>query len=250
MNHRSSVVTVIAVVSALGLLGSTSRAGEDDDEKPTISVSGTGKLSAIPDIAEIQVGVRSQAPTAAAALSQNNESMNALYGILKESGIATKDIQTTQIQVSPQYSQPPGRPIDNQNEFIPRIVGYRVDNTVHITARDVSKLGGLLDGLVKAGANQIHGISFRVDNSEKLMHEVRKRAVADAKSKAELLAGEAGVVLGTPLKISEEGGPRPPVPRFAGRMEMMAAAAPMPISAGEQELSVTVHIVYELKPSK
>lgn len=245
----STLVAALTAVSALGLLTSTSAADDDDDTKPTIAVTGTGKLSAAPDIAEIQVGVHSQASTAAAALAENNESMNALYATLKESGVATKDIQTTQVQVSPQYSQPPPRPVNNA-EFVPRIVGYRVDNTVQITARQISKLGGLLDGLVKAGANQIHGISFRIDAPEKLMGEVRKRAMADAKSKAELLAGEAGVVVGAPLKISEEGGPRPPTPRFAGRMEMMAAAAPMPIAAGEQDVTVTVHVVYELKPSK
>jgi uncharacterized protein YggE len=246
-----SIVASLAALSSLAAPLPPSVAAEKE-EKPMISVSGMGKLSAAPDIAEIQVGVRSQAPTAAAALAANNEAMNAMYAILKENGVATKDIQTTQIQISPQYSQPPNRPIPtNDTEFIPRIVGYRVDNTVQITARQISKLGALLDTLVKAGANQIHGISFRVDNPEKLMAELRKRAMADAKAKAELLAGEAGVVLGPPLRIVDEGGARPPAPRFAPRMEMMAAAAaPMPIAAGEQELVVTVHVDYELKPGK
>lgn len=247
---RLSLICLVAL-STLTFSSSPSVA-EEKVEKPTISVSGTGKLSAAPDIAEIQVGVRSQAPTAQAALAANNESMNAMYAILKENGVATKDIQTTQIQVSPEYSQPPNRPRSvNEAEFVPRIVGYRVDNTVQITARQIPKLGALLDGLVTAGANQIHGISFRVDSPEKLMDEIRKRAMADAKSKAELLAGEAGVVLGSPLKIVDEGGSRPPTPLYAPRMEMMArAAAPMPIAAGEQELAVTVHVVYELKPGK
>lgn len=245
-------LTGLAALSLLAFSSSLSVA-EEKVEKPTISVSGTGKLSSAPDIAEIQVGVRSQAPTAQAALAANNESMNAMYSLMKEHGVATKDIQTTQIQVSPEYSQPPNRPrAVNEGEFVPRIVGYRVDNTVQITARQISKLGELLDGLVKAGANQIHGISFRVDNPEKLMDEIRKRAMADAKGKAELLAGEAGVVLGSPIKIVDEGvGPQPPRPLYAPRMEMMArAAAPMPIAAGEQELGVTVHVTYELKPGK
>ncbi|SIO60870.1 hypothetical protein SAMN05444166_6556 [Singulisphaera sp. GP187] len=248
---RLSLIGLAAVSTVL--VCSSPGVAEEKMEKPTISVSGTGKLSAIPDIAEIQVGVRSQAPTAQAALAANNESMNAMHSILKENGVATKDIQTTQIQVSPEYSQPPNRPrAVNEAEFVPRIVGYRVDNTVQITARQIPKLGALLDALVTAGANQIHGISFRVDNPEKLLDEIRRKAMADAKSKAELLAGEAGVVLGSPLKIVDEGGgPRPPSPLYAPRMEMMArAAAPMPIAAGEQELAVTVHVVYELKPGK
>lgn len=244
----------LVVLSTSGLtFPASSSAAEEKVEKPTISVSGMGKLSAAPDIAEIQVGVRSQAPTAQASLAANNESMNAMYAILKENGVAAKDIQTTQIQVTPEYSQPPNRPrVANEVEFVPRIVGYRVDNTVQITARQITKLGALLDALVTAGANQIHGISFRVDNPEKLMDEIRKRAMTDARKKAELLAGEAGVVLGPPIKIIDEAvGPRPPTPYFAPRMEMMAkAAAPMPIAAGEQELGVTVHVVYELKPGK
>ncbi|WP_406695716.1 SIMPL domain-containing protein [Singulisphaera sp. Ch08] len=244
--------TCLVALSALAVYSSPSVA-EERVEKPTISVSGTGKLSAVPDIAEIQVGVRSQAPTAQAALAANSDAMNAMHAILKQSGVETKDIQTTQIQVSPEYSQPPNRPRTvNEAEFIPRIVGYRVDNTVQITARQIPKLGALLDALVMAGANQIHGISFRIDNPEKRLDEVRRSAMADAKSKATLLAEEAGVALGAPIKIiDEQGGPRPPTPLYAPRMEMMArAVAPTPIAAGEQELSVTVHVVYEIKPGK
>src|SRR4051794_25871430 len=102
-------LTCLAAISTLAFSSSPSVA-EEKVEKPTISVSGTGKLAAAPDIAEIQVGVRSQAPTAQAALAANNESMNSMYSLMKEHGVATKDIQTTQIQVNPEYSQPPNRP--------------------------------------------------------------------------------------------------------------------------------------------
>jgi uncharacterized protein len=226
-------------------------AADAAEEKPMLSVNGHGTISAAPDIAEIQVGVRTQAATAQKALEENSRAMNSLHEILKERGVAAKDIQTTQIQVHPQYSQPPNpRPNEAQREFVPRIVGYSVDNTVQVTAREVSKLGSLLDALVQAGANQIHGISFRVDRPEKLLDEARRKAMSDAKRKAEFLAGEANVVLGSPLKIEESASPPTPRPMpYAGRM-MMAAAAPTPISAGEQELTVTVHIVYELKSGR
>jgi len=175
-----------------------------------------------------------------------------LQGLLKERGVAAKDVQTTQIQVNPQYSQPhpqpPGQP---QAEFVPRILGYRVDNSVQVTSRKIPKLGELLDAFVQAGANQIHGIQFRVDEPEKLLDEARRRAMADARRKAELLAGEAGVVLGTPVSIQEEGASRPPPTPYAPRMMgMMAADRSVPVAAGEQEMSVTVQVIYEIKAAK
>jgi uncharacterized protein len=221
------------------------------DDRPSISVSGTGKIVAVPDVAEIQVGVVSEATTAKAALEDNNKATNALHAILKERGVAAKDIQTTRIQIQPQYSQPEPRPPGQpQRDFIPKIVGYRVENTVHVTARQIEKLGALLDALVEAGANQVHGISFRVNEPEKVLDEARRRAVADARRKAELLAGEADVVLGPPLKIVSEDETVPRFPPMAFGMRAMAAPAPMPVAPGEQELNVTVRVVYELKRAK
>jgi len=194
--------------------------------------------------------VTPEAPPALAALAANNESMNRLFQIVKDRGIAEKDLQTSNIQVMPQYTQPPiPRPGVEQREFVPKIIGYRVDNQVAIRSRDIAKLGALLDAVVEGGANQINGISFRIDDTEKLMVEARKEAMADAKAKATLLAGEAGVVVGPPLKIEEQGGgPRPMSDNFYGKRAMMQmAAAPMPVAAGEQELSVMVSVVYELK---
>ncbi len=180
--------------------------------------------------------------------------------ILKERGIAEKDIQTSQIEVSPQYSQPPprfaaqvdvpGAPPQPQAEFVPRIVGYKVDNSVRVTSRRIEQLGPILDAVVQGGANQISGISFRVEHAEKLLDEARKRAIASARHKAELLAGEAGVVLGAPLKIEEQDGGNAPSPQF-GRVFRAAAPAPaMAVVPGEQELTVTVSVIYELKQAR
>ena len=153
--------------------------------------------------------------------------MAALQKILKERGVASKDVQTTNLNVSPRYSQPPqpvpGRP---QQEFTPKIVGYDVTNTVTVTARDLDKFGELLDAVVTAGANQMHGISFRIDTPESLLDEARKRAMADARHKADLMAGEAGVVVGPPISITDSGASAPPSPRPMMR-RMMAMSAPM-----------------------
>ncbi len=246
----SRIVMALLLCSAVLLLGGLpAMSDEDKGERPTISVAGTGKVAAAPDVAEIRVGVVTQASTAQEALSSNNEAMTRLHAILKERGVAAKDVQTTQIQVSPVYSQPdPRRQNGPQAEFVPKISGYRVEDTVEVTSRRIGKLGELLDALVQAGANQVHGISFRVNEPEKLLDEARRRAVADARRKAEILAGEAGVVLGAAVKIRDQGHePGPPRPMM-GRA-MMAAAA-MPVAAGEQELVVSVAIDYELKQAR
>jgi uncharacterized protein YggE len=244
-----SLIALAACAAAVVYGSAETKAHADDEDKdpPTVSVTGTGKISAAPDLAEINVGVITHASTARQALAANSEAMAALLETVKEHGVAAKDVQTTQIQISPQYSQPRPPRGGDQAEFVPRVVGYQVTNSVQLTARDISRLGALLDAVVQAGANQMHGISFRVDHPEKLLDEARKRAMADARHKAELLAGEAGVVLGPPRRIHETGGTVPPPRVMYGAAPRMMAEAAVPVQAGEQELAVSVQVVYTIR---
>jgi uncharacterized protein YggE len=250
---RAKSAAAFAILLA-GSLSPWARGDDPSSKPPTISVTGTGKLSARPDIAEIGVGVTSEAPKAQDALTKNNQAMAGLFQTLKERGVAEKDIQTSHVQVSPVYSQPRQQnaaAYANGAEFVPRLIAYRVDNSVTVTSRKIESLGPLLDALVQSGANQIHGISFRMNDPSKLIDEASKRAVQDARHKAELLAGEAGVVLGAPLEIHDQGGSvhsPPGGPAF--RMNTMMAAAPMPISPGEQDITASVMIVYKLEQPK
>ena len=225
-----------------------SLADEKEDPMPTIVVSGTGKVSAVPDVAEINVGVQTQAVTAREALSANNKAMAALVDALKQQGIADKDVQTTRIQVNPQYTQPRQQPGGGvAQDFVPRIAAYQVINSVQVTAREIARLGSVLDAVVQAGGNQMNGISFRVDQPEALLDEARRDAMADAKRKAELFASSAGVSVGPPRSIQESGA-SPPPPRPMMYAARAAMAESVPVSAGEQELSVTVNVIYELRP--
>lgn len=236
----------LAIIFCTGSLAMTALA-DDKPEMRTLTVTGTGRVSAPPTKAEISVGVITQAATAREALAANTESMTTLQKVLKDSGVAAKDIQTTNLNIQPQYSQPaPFQPGQPQKEFVPRIVGYQVQNTVTITARELPKLGTLLDAVVTAGANQMNGITFQIDKPEALMDVARKQAMADARKKAEILAGEAGVVVGLPISIRDEVSSPAPPPMY-GRGVMAMAKAPVPIAEGEQELSVDVHVVYEIK---
>ena len=241
------------IAAATLLLGSPSMTSAADDKPSsrTVSVSGTGKLSTPPTLAQISAGVITQGGSAREALTANSDRMTALHEVLKQRGVAAKDVRTTQVSVQPQFSQPPpfqpGQ--DQPRDFVPKIVGYQVQNTVQITSRDLSKLGELLDAVVEAGANQMYSINFEVEKPDALLDLARKAAMADARKKAELLAGEAGVVVGPPITIRDEVPSSPPRPGVVS-FRAASANASVPVAAGEQELAVTVHVVYELTTPK
>ncbi|QDV35030.1 SIMPL domain-containing protein [Tautonia plasticadhaerens] len=248
-----SETTIPAMAMAFALLGMTLAASAQEDgmsDRRTLSVSGQGKISAAPDVADINVGVVAEAQTAREALSQGNQAMASLTEQLKGRGVAAKDVQTTNVNLSPRYAQPPrpqpGQAQQGQEGFTPRIIGYSVTNSVRVTVRDLAKLGELLDAVVTAGANQMNGIGFRVEQSEKLLDEARKRAVADARRKAEQLCGELGMVLGAPIQVTENSGFAPPPPQPMMGRAMMMAAESVPVSPGEQELTVSVGVLFEM----
>jgi uncharacterized protein YggE len=225
---------------------------EDRDSRliPHLSVIGHGKVAAIPDVADINIGVVTQGTTAKEALRHNSDAMAGLQKVLKEKGIDTKDIETTQIQVSPIYSHPDSKRQPGE-EYVPRVVGYRVVNSVDVTVHEVGKLGDMLDVVIGAGANQVNGISFRVEKAQQLLDEARRRAMADAKRKAELLAVEAGVTLGPVRQIVEAGSsPMGTMHVGASTSQAMVARSAPTVAAGEQELSVSIQVSYAIMPPK
>ena len=228
-----------AVFSALAaVMLSAGPALADTDFPAAISVTGEANISVAPDLAQIDGGVASEAKTAREASEANNAAMTKVLQALKGAGIEEKDVQTSHLSLQPQYaSSAPSRPGPSV------IVGYRASNRVTIKLRDVTKLAGVIDTLVSAGANEIGGINFTVSQASKLLDEARERAVADARRKAEIYAKAAGVTLGAPLSISEAGAPV--VPLFRGKAMPMAAATP--VAQGEETLSVSVNVTWAIK---
>jgi len=209
------------------------------DERRVITMTGTGIVEAPADIAHIRTGVVSEAKTARAALDGNSAAMVKIVDKLKTSGVAAKDIQTTSFAVNPRYQHyKDGRPQE--------IVGYRVTNSVEIAVRDVKRLGEILDQAVTLGANQIGGVTFDIDQPQKLEEEARKRATKDAMGKAALYAEEAGVKLGPILSIGESLLSRPPRPVMA-RMAMEAKSVDAPIEPGEQAIEARVDVTWEIE---
>jgi uncharacterized protein YggE len=203
---------------------------------PAVSVTGEATVSVAPDQAQIDAGVTSDAKTAREASEANNAAMSKVLLALKGAGIEEKDYQTSRLSLQPQYSQ-------NRTGPSP-ITGYRASNRVTVRVRDVAKVANLIDVLVGAGANDLGGINFTVSQPSRHLDEAREKAVADARRKAEIYARAAGVTLGEPLGISEEGAP---APMFRGKMAApMAAGAP--VAQGEETLSVTVSVSWAIKP--
>ena len=204
-----------------------------------VEVSGEGSVSAAPDFARVTLGVTTTAKDAREAMAANAKSANALVALIKAQGVSPADIQTSELSISPMFSnQPPGQ------TGAPTITGYSVSNNVTVTVRDISSLGALLDKAVAAGANAIYGIGYGENDPSALLDKARPLAVADARRKAEIYAAAGGAKIGRLMELTEEAGARPVA--FAARAYAQAAAAPTPIEAGEDKLTVTVRARFEL----
>jgi uncharacterized protein len=205
-----------------------------------ITVSGVGEANAVPDSAQLSAGVVTQGKTAAAALAANSRAMNDVFAALRKFGIPEKSIQTSNFNVSPQYT-----PYQQNATEPPRIVGYQVSNNVSVKVDDLGKLGPALDALVSSGANQVGGVSFTIRDPKPLLAEARAAAVKDAMDRAQTYAKAAGIELGAVASISEGGG-EGPRPVFMA-MARADAAPPPPIAAGEQTISANVTMSFEIR---
>ena len=241
MNHLKLLLLPLSIV----LLAVTAMSlwpgyafSQTRDAVPWLTVIGSGEATARPDTADMQVGVVSEASTAREALSANTTAMQALYTTLAAFHIAERDRQTTTFNVSPTYGR------EERRGQSPRIVGYRVENRLRLTMRDLGRLGEFLDTLVTQGANTVHSIHFRLGDPKAVLDQARRAAVDEARHKATLYAQAAGVALGRVLSLREEEAPLPSPMPVAGRM--MAAEAAVPMASGEATFTVRVVVTYEL----
>ena len=185
---------------------------------PMVSVTGEATVSVPPDQALIDGGVTSDAKTAREASDANNAAMGKVLLALKGAGIDEKDFQTSRLSLQPQYAP-------NRSGPSP-VVGYRASNRVTVRLRDVTKVAGIIDVLVGAGANELGGINFMVSQASKQLDDIREKAIADARRKAEIYAKAAGVTLGAPLSISS--------PCATGAAEATMPAAILPRNTGAE----------------
>jgi uncharacterized protein YggE len=202
-----------------------------------VTVNGQGKVTYVPDTGYITAGVSSKGKTAQEAWDKNSEAVKKLFDALYALGIDAKDLQTSNLSIQPEYSHP--------KDQDPVLIGYIVSYDLKITVRKLDDMGNVLDSLVKSGANRNVGIAFGLANMDKLMDEARLKAISEARHKADLYATAAGAKLGRVIDISE-GQPWHPQMVRLELDNMKAAAGALHLAQGQQELSVTVTVVYGL----
>ena len=205
-----------------------------------LDVAATGEVTRVPDVAIISAGVQTLQPTATAAIEQNAARMERVRTALKRAGIEDRDIQTSSINLNPEYHYANNQP--------PRLTGYRATNSVNVKFRDLKRTGAILDALVAEGANQINGPNLTIDKPEAALDEARTKAITNGRARADLYARTLGMRVVRLLSVSEGGGYNvpPPMPM----VQMMAergAAADTKIDPGAQQLQVSVSMSFELQ---
>ena len=214
-----------------------------------LTLTAEGHSTRTPDLAVFSAGVTSQGETASRALNLNSAAMTGVVASLKRAGIAARDIQTSNLNLNPVYAPPVRQPDGSYEQAPQRIVGYQVNNTVTVRQRKLDEYGKVIDTLVAAGANQINGPSFQIDQPDVATDQARGDAVAKARARAELYARAAGLRVVRILSISEGGGYSPPQPVMMRRMVADSAPAmPAPVESGELELGASVTVQFELAP--
>jgi uncharacterized protein YggE len=202
-----------------------------------LDIVANGEVTRIPDVARINAGVVTQAPTATAAIAQNSRQMASVRAALKAAGIADRDIQTSSINLNPDYRYEEGKN--------PVLTGYRASTEVSVRFRDIAHTGRILDALVAQGANQINGPMLTIDKPEQALDEARFAALATARARAEAYARQLGKRVGRILAVSEAGSSAPyPQPVMA---QAMRESATNRIDPGEQTITVSLTVSFELE---
>ncbi len=212
----------------------------------SISANGSGKVTLVPDVAYINIGVHSESETVKAALKDNNTKATAIGDALKALGIEDKDIQTTSFNVYPSQKYD-AYSMDYSATSTEPVYVYMVDNTVSVTVRDLAKLGDALDAAVQAGANNIYGISFDVLDKTEALAQARKLAIQDAKDNAAKIAAEAGITLGDVINVSVYASGGYGYDYGMKSEAMDAGGVNVPISAGSLLITMEASITYEIK---
>lgn len=238
-------IVALSLTVALALRPAYAQENPSSPREATISVSGTATVEAAPDIAAISAGAVTEAENARDALEANSAIMASAFATLAALGVEERDMQTSQLSVTPRYTyfEP-----QNGKRRPPRIDGYTVSNQLTVRIRDLDIIGDALDALIDAGVNQMGGLSFSVDEPEELFQQARQRAVQNALARAQIMTEAAGVSLGRVISIETARQQMQSIQPQMARMTVAdAAAESVPIASGEQTLSATVHVIWAIE---
>ena len=202
----------------------------------TITVMASGKVTVVPDVARVNLGVTVTKPTVKAVREAGAKSMTDIIAALKALGIADADIKTTSLSLYPQYG----------SGSTPKIVGYQISEQIQVTVRDLDKAGDVVDTATAKGATDVNGIAFEVADPVKAQNDARAAAVAAARASAAAMATAGKVSLGGVISITDS---TPPSPIFYGYGASKAAPSAdtaTPVQPGTQDLSAMVTVVFEI----
>lgn len=211
------------------------------EKQGTFNASGDAKIGAVPDQAELRLGIDVKKTTVVAAQEEVNQVINSIVNALEKMRVETKDIQTQNYQVNPEYDY---RSSDR------RITGYRVSTQLAIKTTNFEQLNQIIDTATRLGTNQVGGINFSLSETkqEELRKQAREEAIAEAKDNANELARISGVKLGKVINVTESEGGTTPYPFYA-RTEMAVADTgpeePTQIEPGTETYTYSVTLSYE-----
>lgn len=213
--------------------------GREPAGRDTITMTGEGKISAQPTLAEVNLGLLSEGRDVPATQSDNAKKVNAIVAALKGLGIAEADMQTSGYSISPRYEYVDGR----QN-----IIGYTVSQNLAVKVRNLTQVGAVVSKAGELGSNQLNGVTFTIDEPAAVQQAARKEAIADAEKKALELAQALGVKLVRVVGFSESTPGSPTPPMFYDRLEAQAANVVAPeIQPGELDVKANVSVTYEIR---
>ncbi|TSC86641.1 MAG: hypothetical protein G01um10147_853 [Microgenomates group bacterium Gr01-1014_7] len=204
----------------------------------TFDVTGEGKVIVKPDVAMVNVGVRTQSQTVDEAQTQMDSSINKVPQALKDLGVDPKDIQTTNYNINPDYDFSKGSQ---------KIKGYTASTTLSVKVRSIDKVNSIIDAATANGANEVSGVSFDIDDKTKAQNEAREKAVAEAKKKAEEASKIAGFKLGKIINYSENFGEGPGPISLRAIGALGAEDTKTQVELGSSEITVTVTLSYEIQ---
>lgn len=245
--HRRPFMGLLALAAVAYLLLLSRNAwksyayiGRPTTQRDTISIDAEGKVTALPDIAKISIGVETQKKTVSEAQAENSTKMNAIIAKLKDFGVSGEDIQTTNYSIYPTYDYPNGKQV---------ATGFQIAQNVDIKVRKLDSLSDILGAVGQLGANQVGGVDFTIDDPESLRQQARLKGLELAKQKAQALAAAAGVQLGKVVGFSESvSQPQPPI--FYAKSDAAGiggGGAPAPaVEPGSQDVTVDVSVTYEI----
>jgi hypothetical protein len=228
------VVAAAALSVRPGPVAGAPSVGTDSAALHTLTVTGNGKVTVVPDVARVYLGVTLTKPTVKEARDAAARTMTDVIAAIKGLGVADADIQTTGLSLSARYA-------DGSST---KIVGYVISEQVRVTVRDLDKAGDVVDAATAKGATDVNGISFELADPARAQDDARAAAVSAAQASAQAMATAAHVTLGAVVSISDASTPSP---IYYGA----AAAAPMadvktPVQPGTQDVSAAVTVVFEL----